>query len=133
VYRKGYLVTLTNGKKKDNIMFKAGKSEYAFKIISILKQSHGMTVKGKEIIKELEVSAPYFEQIIAGLVEIGVIETKRGAHGGYSLASQYGSVSAWDVIQRYISKERKSTGTVLDDIYQDLIDNAGSIPLIDLN
>lgn len=114
-------------------MFKAGKSEYAFKIISILKQSHGMTVKGKEIIKELEVSAPYFEQIIAGLVEIGVVDTKRGAHGGYSLASQYGSVSAWDVIQRYILKERKSTGTVLDDIYQDLIDNADSIPLIDLN
>jgi Rrf2 family protein len=114
-------------------MFKASKSVQAFRIISILKNlKEEQTIKGKQLSKDLGVSSPYFEQVIAGLVKIGVVETKRGAHGGYKLSSRYGTISTWDVIECYIPKERKQSGTILDDIYQDLIDNAASIPLIDL-
>lgn len=56
-------------------------------------------VSGREIAAQEKLPADYVEQILLRLRRAGIVESTRGARGGYSLAGSPQEVSVRDVIQ----------------------------------
>jgi Rrf2 family protein len=56
-------------------------------------------VSGREIAAQEKLPADYVEQILLRLRRAGIVQSTRGARGGYSLAASPSEVSVRDVIQ----------------------------------
>lgn len=80
------------------------KAQHAIKIIEILSVEK-QAVKGFIITEALEISAPYFEQIVAPLIKGGFIKSVRGCQGGYMLAKAAANKTVWDVVDVFKTKE----------------------------
>ncbi|HAJ96104.1 MAG TPA: AsnC family transcriptional regulator [Actinobacteria bacterium] len=52
----------------------------------------------KEIAKRQEISVGYLEQIIPGLKAAGLVNSSRGAHGGYVLAKEPADITLKEII-----------------------------------
>ncbi|MBC7235579.1 MAG: Rrf2 family transcriptional regulator [Chloroflexi bacterium] len=52
-----------------------------------------------EVAREQGLPLPYLEQVVASLRRAGLLESVRGAHGGYMLAREPGQISAGDVFR----------------------------------
>ena len=68
-------------------------------LLEIAKCYSREPVKRKEMCKRQGISESYLENILISLKSAGIIETIRGAHGGYILARQPGEISLLDVAQ----------------------------------
>ena len=79
------------------------KTRYAIKILELLSTEG--TKKGRDITQELEISAPYFEQVVSLLISEGIVQSVRGCNGGYKLCDKIASQKTlWDVISIYNTK-----------------------------
>jgi Rrf2 family protein len=73
------------------------KSQYGLKVLGLLVRNYrgdnNPFLQVSVLSKECKASQKYLEQVLAPLVRQGVIETKRGQHGGYRLNRDPSEVS----------------------------------------
>ena len=73
------------------------KTRYAIKVLELL--STEKAIKGKDLSEELDISAPYFEQVVSVLVNADIVKSVRGCHGGYKFCDHAREhKTLWDVI-----------------------------------
>jgi Rrf2 family protein len=114
-------------------MLNLSKSEFAFKIVKHLQSKKPCELtKAHELTELLGVSKPYLEQVIVGLISVKAVQAIRGCRGGYKLAEGYENVSAWDVMNRLISKQYVKSETVVDDFYDRFVLHAKSTSLLNI-
>jgi len=77
------------------------KIEYACRVLVQLEPTFGsgQVRRIDELGVREEVSPNYLTQILNELRTAGIVESRRGKHGGYALARDPGKVSLWDVVQ----------------------------------
>jgi Rrf2 family protein len=74
------------------------RGEYGVRAMVALAHAHGQgPMSITEIAKVSSVPAAYLEQLIAPLRRAGLVESKRGAHGGYVLSREPGAIRIGDV------------------------------------
>jgi len=75
------------------------KFEYAIRALLCLarREGDGSVMKIDEVALEEEIPAKYLAQIMAELRRGGLVESRRGKEGGYSLSRSSESVSLYDV------------------------------------
>jgi len=99
------------------------KTRYAIKILELLNEEE--TKKGKDIIQELEISSPYFEQVVSILISEGFVKSLRGCNGGYKLCDEARETrTLWDVIKVYNNKSWDNHEGVLNSLVQDFVNIA---------
>jgi Rrf2 family protein len=76
--------------------------QHAALLLSSLKQRPGLTLK--ELCAETGISRHFMEQIGLRLVRAGLIESKRGPGGGYSLAKE--EVSLAEILTIFSGKKK---------------------------
>jgi len=63
------------------------RGEYGVRfMVALARMDHGEPVSLTDIAEAEELPRAYLEQIIGGLRDAGIIDSQRGAHGGYRLA-----------------------------------------------
>ncbi|MFC1856333.1 RrF2 family transcriptional regulator [Thermodesulfobacteriota bacterium] len=67
-------------------------------LFDIAYHSSGMPIQIKDISKRQDISQRYLEQIFQKLRKGGLLKSKRGPRGGYTLAKQPADISIGDVI-----------------------------------
>lgn len=67
-------------------------------VYELAKNYQGETVAIKTISKRQDIPMQYLEQLIVKLKKAGIVESIRGAKGGYKLAKSPKEITAWDVI-----------------------------------
>ena len=76
------------------------KSHYGLLAMVDLAKSHGKgPVSLTEVAASQDISLGYLEQLIAVLKKAGLVESTRGAHGGYELARDPTAVSVGDIVR----------------------------------
>ncbi|MGQ9584221.1 MAG: RrF2 family transcriptional regulator [Anaerolineae bacterium] len=127
------------------------KEQYGLRAMAELAQRHGRgPVALADIAEAQGLSLPYLEQIVASLRRAGLVQSTRGARGGYELARIPESITAGDVIRalegsilpiRCVSDcgitfcEREdscATRSVWEQVRDRLIETLDSITLADL-
>ena len=66
-------------------------------MIELAKQDGNNPIPLRELALKQRISSKYLEQMAASLKISGLIESVRGAEGGYRLARPADSITAWDV------------------------------------
>ncbi len=75
------------------------KGRYGTRLMVDLALNHGSgPILLKDIAKRQEISEGYLEQIVPSLKTAGLINSIRGAHGGYMLADEPSRISMIDVV-----------------------------------
>ena len=63
------------------------RGEYGVRfMVALARMDHGEPVSLSDIADQEDLPRAYLEQIIGGLRDAGIIDSQRGAHGGYRLA-----------------------------------------------
>ena len=79
------------------------RSEYGLKALSVLARrwhnGHIEYVRLRDIASESGISWRYLEQVLVPLAYTGIVETKRGHHGGYRLQRPPQQVSLAEIIE----------------------------------
>lgn len=76
------------------------RGEYGMRAMVALAHHYGSgPLSITDIAKESSVPAAYLEQLIAPLRRAGIVESKRGAHGGYVLGRDPGDIRVGDVFR----------------------------------
>ena len=76
------------------------KGHYGLKAMFDLAQHYGTgPVSLKSIAQRQHLSVQYLEQLIAMLKKVGLVESVRGAHGGYALAAPPREIRVGDVVR----------------------------------
>lgn len=76
------------------------KGHYGLKAMFDLAQHYGTgPVSLKSIARRQHLSVQYLEQLIAMLKKAGLVESVRGAHGGYALAAPPREIKVGDVVR----------------------------------
>lgn len=84
-------------------MFKVStKGDYGLLLLAALaekRQTGARLVSLKEIAKEKKLSLPYISRIITLLKKAGLVESKEGKNGGYSLAKNPREISLMQILE----------------------------------
>lgn len=76
------------------------KGEYALRAVTFLALNYGKSpVQIHEISRREKIPEKFLEQILLQLRRAGLLESKRGAHGGYLLLRPPGKISLAEVIR----------------------------------
>lgn len=73
-------------------------AEYALRAVVLLAQHEGKFLARQEIASRTGVSNEYLVKVLARLARAKFVCIKRGANGGYSLATPAKSLSLWQII-----------------------------------
>lgn len=99
----------------------SARADYALRAAVFLAATGSTRVAGERIATAQEIPAPFLEGILGALRRAGIVESRRGAGGGYRLARPAADVSAADVIRAvdgplvYVRDERPSEMEYSDD------------------
>ena len=78
----------------------SARADYAVRAALDLARHHGQDLRSAESIAEAGgIPARFLEAILTSLRKSGLVESKRGASGGFRLAQQPSSISVGDVIR----------------------------------
>jgi len=78
----------------------SAKEQYALRALVELAGCHGKgPVPLSQVAAAQEISLAYLEQIVAPLREAGLLESRRGAYGGYALARTPAQITVGDVLR----------------------------------
>jgi Rrf2 family protein len=78
----------------------SAKADYAVRAaLELASSPDGKPIKGTKLAEAQEVPLQFLEHILLDLKRAGLVQTKRGAHGGYWLAEDPADVSVADVIR----------------------------------
>lgn len=75
------------------------KIRYALRLMIYLAKNQGNTIYLKDIAEDEKISFKYLEQIIPYLKSSGLVISRRGAKGGYTLAKKPSEISVKDIFQ----------------------------------
>jgi Rrf2 family protein len=76
----------------------SAKGRYALRVMVDIASIEGGFVSISEISKRQDISQKYLEQIIALMSKAGLVESMRGATGGYKLAKKPSECSVADIL-----------------------------------
>jgi len=76
----------------------SAKGQYAVRLMADIAKSEE-SISIASIAKNQEISTKYLEQIASMLVKQGLIESTRGAFGGYTLAKNADEISIKDILE----------------------------------
>jgi Rrf2 family protein len=94
------------------------RGEYALRALLVLGQSYGQkVVRIQTISRQQNIPKKFLEQILNDLRTLGVVESKRGAGGGYRLALPPEDITLASVI-RYVSGALAPVSCVSDQFYE---------------
>jgi Rrf2 family protein len=94
------------------------RGEYALRALLVLGQNYGReVVRIQTISARQNIPKKFLEQILNDLKTLGVVESKRGAGGGYRLALPPENVTLASVI-RYVSGALAPVSCVSDNFYE---------------
>ena len=74
-------------------------SEYAFLLLGAILSAEGAARNTATLAKEARIAVPMSGKVLKRLTQQGILESIRGAHGGYQLARAAESVTALDVVE----------------------------------
>ncbi|TFH40652.1 MAG: Rrf2 family transcriptional regulator [Lysobacterales bacterium] len=78
----------------------SSKTDYALRTVLDLALHHGEgVIKAAEIAQRQQIPLKFLEQILLALRGGGIVESRRGARGGYLLAKEAGSICLTDVVK----------------------------------
>ncbi len=66
-------------------------------MIEMAKRKDGKPISLREIAKNQSISGKYLEQMASALKIAGLVESVRGAEGGYRLARPAEQITVWDI------------------------------------
>ena len=92
----------------------SAKGEYAAKAVLHLSLKYPKVVTINEIAEQHHIPTKYLEHILASLKRAGVLESRRGVHGGYTLARQPEKISIGEVLRIVDGKFSQSSCIELD-------------------
>ena len=76
------------------------KAEYAIKaVITIARHTHNKPLRISEISEKESIPIKFLEQILLNLKNNGILNSKRGANGGYLLAKSSNSISIGMILE----------------------------------
>jgi Rrf2 family protein len=76
------------------------KGRYGLRAMFDLAQHYGSgPIPLKSVAERQDISEHYLEQLISGLKKAGLVQSVRGAQGGYSLARKPGEITVSDVLR----------------------------------
>jgi Rrf2 family protein len=75
------------------------KAKYAFKALIVLARRSGRTVQIEEIAREDAIPRKFLEQILVELKHAGLIASRRGPTGGYTLIKEPKEISIGQVLR----------------------------------
>ena len=94
------------------------RGEYALRALLVLGRHYGPgVVRIQTISNEQNIPKKFLEQILNDLKTLGVVESKRGAGGGYRLAQPPEEITLASVI-RYVSGALAPVSCVSDNFYE---------------
>ena len=97
----------------------SAKGEYAAKAVLYLSLRYPSVVTIHEVAEGHHIPLKYLEQILLALKKKGMLESRRGVHGGYTLARSPENISVGEVL-RAVDGSFSETGCLrgqLDDSY----------------
>jgi len=77
----------------------SARSDYAVRACVVLAAAGGGPTKGKVVAEQQDIPAKFLEAIFGALRQAGLVQTRRGAEGGYWLARPAGEISVADIIR----------------------------------
>ncbi len=76
------------------------RSRYGIRLMLELSKNYGKgTIFLKDIAKNQEISEKYLSQLIIPLRGAGLVQSTRGAHGGYSLGKPASDISLYEIVK----------------------------------
>ena len=76
------------------------KGRYALRLaIDVARQQESGPVSLREVSERQGFSVKYIEQLAGLLMHAGILESTRGAHGGYTLARDAANISAGEILR----------------------------------
>ena len=75
------------------------KSDYGLILLSNLKRSQGQTLSISKIASKNQISPKFLSQIAQELKKAGILASKEGVSGGYSLAKSASKIKILDVLK----------------------------------
>lgn len=80
----------------------ASASKYALKIVIYLaKNKEKGKIGGKRIAEDLQLAAPFVGKVLQPLAQSGIVQSTKGPHGGFVLASSPEEIPLLEIIQIY--------------------------------
>ncbi len=86
-------------------------AEYALRALTHLaRQPRGTVLLGRDLAKAADIPANYLSKILVALRNAGLVDTSRGAGGGYRLRKSAGEIRVIDVVELFegVSRERQA-------------------------
>lgn len=77
----------------------SSKGRYAVRILSELAKNDGKLISASDISSRQNISLKYLEQILKCLLKAKLVESVRGAHGGYKLNKKPEEICVADVLK----------------------------------
>ena len=74
-------------------------SEYAFLLLGAILSAEGAARNTATLAKEARIAVPMSGKVLKRLTQRGILESTRGAYGGYQLARDAADVTALDVVE----------------------------------
>lgn len=74
------------------------KAYYGFRAAVSLAAS-GQAVSAHDLAEAEHIPEDFLEKILQKLRRVGIVESKKGAEGGYALARPAETISAWDILE----------------------------------
>ena len=97
------------------------KGEYALKaLFDLASQRTPEPVKIADIARRQRIPQKFLELILAGLKQGGLVESRRGAEGGYLLAKPADTITVGDVIRQVESKKQSKSKLSSQDPFTDM-------------
>lgn len=91
-------------------------SEYALRaLVHLAQQPPGTAVLGRDLARATAAPANYLSKILLALGRAGLLETSRGAGGGYRLRRPAGEIFLIDVVEVFEGRRRKPTCLLFHD------------------
>jgi len=97
------------------------KGEYALRaLFDLALQRSTEPVKIADIARRQKIPQKFLELILAGLKQAGLVESRRGAEGGYLLARPADAISVGDVLRHVEGKKQTKNASASGDPFADM-------------
>lgn len=73
--------------------------EYSLRAAVVLAQTGGVPCTAQRLSEITDVPRPYLAKVMQELVRAGLVNSRRGLHGGFELARSATELTIWDVIE----------------------------------
>jgi Rrf2 family protein len=73
--------------------------EYSLRAAVVLAQNAGTACTAQRLSEITDVPRPYLAKVMQELVRAGIVNSRRGLHGGFELARSPKDLTIWDIVE----------------------------------